>query len=366
MKEDAYSMVWIGPIVRQDWLDECGLKAPVTLAEWEKVLTTFKDKYGATLSFKISEVTASGGLASGTGALGFLDTADFRVTDDGTVVIPQIAEGYEELLKVMVSWWEKGLIDHDSLSMSDDSLRQKALNGKAGIVFASGTGATNIITDATNEKNGADWVGLSYPRTAQGEPTSMICHQYGKSTGYHAMISASSTEQELIAALRWLDYGWTEEGMMYWNFGTEGISYEYDAEGKPQWAEIVTADPLGLLEGAKKYRGTGGAAPVLQMRAMAEANNVGVGIMDSVIKTWMDNTVADKHMLPSMDMEENDRDTYEQLWSSISTYIDEESMKMLTGKTSLSQYDAFVDKLYEMGLQDVLDIKQKYYDEYMK
>ena len=366
MKEDAYSMVWIGPIVRQDWLDECGLKAPVTLAEWEKVLTTFKDKYGATLSFKISEVTASGGLASGTGALGFLDTADFRVTDDCTVVIPQIAEGYEELLKVMVSWWEKGLIDHDSLSMSDDSLRQKALNGKAGIVFASGTGATNIITDATNEKNGADWVGLSYPRTAQGEPTSMICHQYGKSTGYHAMISASSTEQELIAALRWLDYGWTEEGMMYWNFGTEGISYEYDAEGKPQWAEIVTADPLGLLEGAKKYRGTGGAAPVLQMRAMAEANNVGVGIMDSVIKTWMDNTVADKHMLPSMDMEENDRDTYEQLWSSISTYIDEESMKMLTGKTSLSQYDAFVDKLYEMGLQDVLDIKQKYYDEYMK
>ena len=366
MKEDAYSMVWIGPIVRQDWLDECGLKAPVTLAEWEKVLTTFKDKYGATLSFKISEVTASGGLASGTGALGFLDTADFRVTDDGTVVIPQIAEGYEELLKVMVSWWEKGLIDHDSLSMSDDSLRQKALNGKAGIVFASGTGATNIITDATNEKNGADWVGLSYPRTAQGEPTSMICHQYGKSTGYHAMISASSTEQELIAALRWLDYGWTEEGMMYWNFGTEGISYEYDAEGKPQWAEIVPADPLGLLEGAKKYRGTGGAAPVLQMRAMAEANNVGVGIMDSVIKTWMDNTVADKHMLPSMDMEENDRDTYEQLWSSISTYIDEESMKMLTGKTSLSQYDAFVDKLYEMGLQDVLDIKQKYYDEYMK
>jgi len=88
--------------------------------------------------------------------------------------------------------------------------------------------------------------------------------------------------------------------------------------------------------------------------------------MDSVIETWMDNTVADKHMLPSMDMEEADRDTYEQLWSSITTYIDEESMKMFTGKTPISQYDAFVKKLYDMGLQDVLDIKQKYYDEYMK
>lgn len=131
-------------------------------------------------------MTASGGLASGTGALGFLDTADFRVTEDGEVVIPQIADGYKELLEIMVRWWDKGLIDHDSLSMSDDALRQKALNGKAGIVFASGTGATNIITDASNEKNGANWVGLSYPRTAEGEPTSMICHQYGKSTGYHA------------------------------------------------------------------------------------------------------------------------------------------------------------------------------------
>ena len=366
MKEDAYSMVWIGPIVRQDWLDECGLKAPVTLADWENVLTVFKEKYGATLSFKIGEITYSGGLASGTGALGFLDTTDFRVTDDGTVVIPQIEDGYKELLEIMVRWWEKGLIDHDSLSMSDDALRQKTLNGKAGIVFASGTGASNIITDAANEKNGANWVGLSYPRTAEGEPTSMICHQYGKSTGYHAMISAASSEEELIAALRWLDYGWTEEGMMYWNFGTEGISYQYDKDGKPQWSEIITTDPLGLLEGAKKYRGTGGSAPVLQMRSMAEANNVGVGIMDSVIKTWMDNTVADKHMLPTIDMEETDRETYEQMWAAISTYIDEESMKMFTGKTPITQYDAFVKKLYDMGLQDVLDIKQKYYDEYMK
>ena len=48
--EDDFNITYMGLAIRQDWLDECGLKVPTNLEEWENVLVTFKDKYGATFS----------------------------------------------------------------------------------------------------------------------------------------------------------------------------------------------------------------------------------------------------------------------------------------------------------------------------
>ncbi len=42
IQESQYNQTYIGYAIRQDWLDECGLEAPVTIAEWENVLKTFK------------------------------------------------------------------------------------------------------------------------------------------------------------------------------------------------------------------------------------------------------------------------------------------------------------------------------------
>lgn len=364
VKEDLYNQVYLGPIVRQDWLTECGLDMPVTLEDWEKVLLAFKEKYGATLSFTSSIMTACGGIASGTGAYGFANTADFRIDDDGNVVIPQTMPEYKAMMEVLTRWWGLGLIDADCLSNNDDSVRQKALSGKTGMAFVMAGYADLIMEDARKEGNGAEWVGMEYPRTAAGEPTSMICTTATRLTGYHTVITTQTSEEELITALRWLDYGWTQEGKMYWNFGDEGISYTKDGNGKPQWTELVTGDSLGRANGRKKYCGVTGSGPVIQLRAYAEANNNEA--MDSVIKAWASNTVADQHILPSMEMDEDDYDRYNELWAPITTYINEESLKILTGKSPVSSIDSFISKLYEMGLQDVLDIRQKYYDEYIK
>ena len=36
-----------GPVVRKDWLDECGLEVPKTISEFENVIRVFNEKYGA-------------------------------------------------------------------------------------------------------------------------------------------------------------------------------------------------------------------------------------------------------------------------------------------------------------------------------
>ena len=41
----------IGPMLREDWLEELGLEVPTTIDEWHTVLTAFKEKKGASAPF---------------------------------------------------------------------------------------------------------------------------------------------------------------------------------------------------------------------------------------------------------------------------------------------------------------------------
>ncbi len=79
--ESLYNITYTGPVIRQDWLDECGLETPVTLDDWENVLITFKENYGAALGFTMARMNMSG-LGSGTGAYASF-SASFYVDDNG-------------------------------------------------------------------------------------------------------------------------------------------------------------------------------------------------------------------------------------------------------------------------------------------
>ena len=364
MRESNYNLTWVGPIIRQDWLDECGLETPVTLEDWEKVLVTFKDKYNANLSFAMGYANLCGGIASGVGSLGFSNTLDFRVTDEGKIVIPQVMPEWVEMMEVLVDWWDKGLLDHDCLTADDDSIRTKALSGEIGISFVAMSGFTNIVNDATNEKNGANWVGLSYPRTEPGAPTSMITTSANKLSGFGALITKAATEEEMITALKWLDYGWTEEGVMYWNFGEEGESYFIDENGNPQWVDAIKNDPMGLDYAIQRYSGAAGSAPVIQLSDFVAAKNA--PIVAEAVGVWSENTEAPKHYLPSLPMSEEDTNRWIELWMSVWTYLNEECTKMLVGERPLSESEDMIATANEMGLEEILSIFQKYYDEYAK
>ena len=43
-REDLWQTAYAGPMVRKDWLDECGLPIPETIEDWEITLKAFKDR----------------------------------------------------------------------------------------------------------------------------------------------------------------------------------------------------------------------------------------------------------------------------------------------------------------------------------
>ena len=221
---------YLGPVIRQDWLDECGLKAPQTIEEWEKVLVTFKEKYNARFGFFMSRYNTGGGISSGTGAHAALKT-NFYLDENNKVCLGNSGTEWKAVLEVLNRWYDMGLLDPDFATANDAAMRTKVANNEIGVSYTAISQLQNWMVDAEASGTGAKWVGFEYPATEVGAPITYSNISRGKLTNYSAAITTDSSEEELITALKMLNYGYTEEGLLFHNFGEEGVGYVKDAQG---------------------------------------------------------------------------------------------------------------------------------------
>lgn len=361
IKENQFCVTYCGPVIRQDWLDECGLEKPVTLEDWENVLVTFKEKYDATFGCFINDL-ANAPIGSGTDAFGTHDPK-WYIDENGKVQLGQVQPEWKEYMETLARWYEMDLIDKDILTVDRTAMRSKTLNDKIGVSICPTSQLTIWNEDAATEGTGAVWEGIEFPRTAEGEPTNYIHTTATRSTGYNCIVTTSCTEEEIIAALQWLNYAYTEDGIMYWNFGEEGVSYTLDAEGKPQWTELITSDALGLTEALKKYTGVTGAAFTLQLEDFVNIKGDPRG--SEAVYMWVENTDVMKYMDPGAPFTDEESKEYWDLWMPIYTHIKEMGLKFIVGDESLDNFEAYVAKLNEMGLQRCTELRQIAYDRYM-
>ena len=362
LDEEGYNATYTGPVVRKDWLDECGLQVPVTLEDWEKVLVAFKDKYGVAMGFSVSRFLNQAGLASGTGAYATM-APTLYVDDNGKIQLAQAQPEWKEYMEVLNRWYDMGLIDKDSLTMDDKAVRTKVANNEIGISFTAMSQLTLFVNDAVAAGSDAEWIGIEYPRTAAGEPTSMIQQTILHVNNNIAVITKSCSEEELITALQFLNYGYSEEGIMYWNYGDENVSYTLDKDGKPQWTDLVAKDADGIAKGMDKYTGARNAGITIQMADVVRAVNSEAAI--NSVYEWIENTEVEKHIVPRIALTPDESAAYSDIMTAINARVSEMCMKYITGDESLDNFDAFVAELKSMKLDEALKLQQDAYDRWL-
>ena len=363
LQEGEYNATFVGPVVRKDWLDACGLDVPVTMQDWENVLVAFKDKYGVAMGFSVARFLNQAGLASGTGAYATMNPTLY-VDNNGKVQLAQAQPEWKEYMQWLNKWYEMGLIDKDSLTMDDKAVRTKVANNEIGISVTAMSQLTLFVNDADAAGSNAEWIGIEYPRIAAGVPTSMIQQNVLYKNARCAVITKSCSEEQLIAALQFLNYGYTEEGILYWNFGNENVSYTMGTDGDPQWTALVTDDADGLNKAIDKYSGARNAGLTIQMGAFVKSiNSKQAG--DAVYE-WIENSEASKHILPSLALTADESADYSDIMNAINARVKEMCMKFITGDASLDEFDAYVAELKSMGLDEALKIQQAAYERWKK
>lgn len=140
-KEDGYgddSLTYI----RQDWLDQLGLKAPTTLDELTQVAREFK-KAGLSefpIAANMNLVTWDWSLDPVFGAYGVIPASGgapgyWIKNDDGTLGYSSVNPNAKDALKVLNTWYTEGLINPDFVNMDESAAGDAFTAGQVGIGF---------------------------------------------------------------------------------------------------------------------------------------------------------------------------------------------------------------------------------------
>lgn len=350
-----------GLLYRADKLEELGFDSvPETIDEWEAVLRAAKDagfsKPFSTRQEWVKDVWSPA----------FDNWGDFYV-DDGVVKNGLIEDSRRDLIQTLATWYADGLLDNDWMQADKSSTQTDFVTGNTMVGYApfgQGLGDyTKAMMDADPNFQ-EDYIQAAAPVTStkgQNAKFSKMNNIYDKS----GVSAAISTQCKNVEAAMWLlDWLYSEEGQLCYNFGIEGESYEM-VDGKPVYTDLIMNNPDGLS-----------SAQALAIYTRASTSGVGVQSEDYIDQYYaQDNqkqalelsmkTDMGDHMFPPASVSEDNQDRYTEIMSQVKTLADEMEASFICGTTPMSDWDSYQQQLKDAGIEEAIQMMQDAYDTYM-
>mgnify|MGYP003302062386 CR=1 FL=1 len=350
-----------GLVLREDWLEELHLEIPETIEEWEVVLTAFKEEKNAAAPFTF-QYSLEDFMNNNPWEYAYGVSRNFYLDDSGKIVYGAVQDGYKEYLQLMNKWMKQGLIDVDLLTLTGEQVAAKLTNGSAGASFGyCGSGMGNWINAGKAKDENYNLVAAPYPTLDKGTKPEMGQRDNNYIGIGSAAISTSCENIELAARL--LDYAYSEEGHILYNFGEEGTSYELRNE-EPNYTGLLLDNPDGIsvTHAMGGYIRANYNGPFVQDEAYVEQYYTLDNQKDAV-KIWAE-TNMEKHIIPPITPTAEESQEQSQIMYDINTYRDEYTIKFIFGTIDFSEWDTYVDTIYKMGLDRVLEIQNDALDRY--
>lgn len=372
--KEAIQTVGDMSFINKKWLDFLGLEVPTTTDEFEQVLIAFRD-HAPELQQKfnidgdiipMSCIVNDGDqdpciLINGFGE-GYGDADRGRhigVTNDKEVICSATQDGYKDGITWLHKLYEEGLIDTESFTQEWSTYVAKGKSGRYGVCFS---------WDVANIDNLEDWV----PLPALTADTRNITPQNGSFTsGFdrgRCVVTAVAQNPALVCA--WLDQMYDPFQSPQNNWGTYGEDDDFDI------FELSTnADGGEML----KHAPLGDASPV----EVREAEAVGgpLAILDDYygvyvtcpddaqyrldwIKEYYTPDMNSNYVYPNVFMSQDDTKKISDLQTDIEKLINANKSDWIMNGFTDADWDQYISELEAYGLDEYLELFQKYLDAY--
>ncbi|MDR0405631.1 MAG: extracellular solute-binding protein [Clostridiales bacterium] len=355
---DDKLMTYIGPMIRADLLAKVGMTAPETVGEWDAVLRAFKrEGVKAPLTMKLDNTN----LANVSPFLAAYGLAGTFYAEDGKVKFGPYEPRFKDYMRQLAAWYQDGILDSNFMDTDAKRITALVAGGDVGAAFGSAGGDFGKWIPALREMvPSAEFMPIQYPASAKG-----VTPMYGQKnlpiSTHGAAISGTSKNVELAA--RFLDYGYSDEGHMVYNFGEEGVSYVMK-DGVPTYTDLVT-DPEkngGVVIGAGigRYARASYNGPFVQDAHYLD-QFYSLTEQKQALDVWP-NTDTLTYKLPISLLTAEENKEYTTLIQDIDTYRQAEFYKLITGKST--DFDNYFKELKDRGIERAVEIQQAAYDRY--
>ena len=360
---DGRELQWWGQAIRKDILDAIGKEVPTTVEEWEDVLRAMKD-YGVEVPYSMVNTTGmDSALLAGFGIakapFDWQSRINVYADDEGNLHYGAVEEGYKDYLTMMNRWYADGLLDPEFMTRSwfttADTIYSMYGNGQIGACYQlDGILPTMVATLASINPDG-ETLAVPAPLGPDGNLPKVSIGKLYAGTGTWWAITENCKDP--LLAMNFLDYCCSPEGVIVTNYGTEGYSFEM-VDGVPTFTDVVLKAETGSSDGWRLNA-------ALNLKIIGQEKYTNLQFKDPEIQEW------DRVWTESVDTYSTvyDLTADEELeiaaiMNDISTYAQEQTIKAIIDADALANWDNTVQQIWNMRLQDALDIYQTGYNRY--
>ena len=346
--------------IRDDLLADMGYsEAPQTTEAFLEFIKAAQAKYGSDPEF-VAFMPQQSTYMEWTGnntisatffpSFGPLVETGLTVNADGEVVLGAASEQYRYYLDFMNEIWKSGAFETEVYTMDSSAGKATIQNGHC--IVSIGTHAPK-----TYFSNGVEQVSVMKPLTSkyQGEK------QWMKTPliNFRGCVANANCE-DLDTLLAWLDSFYaTEDNPLYKDETTMVYGYSI--------TKGVVGEHWNFDKEANTWESTGKKFSNYY-DALYSGNNTMIPLSSLTTKGTGTNENLLPYAKPVSDLKNAvlsmmDQDDFNDLWADLEKYIAEQHAAFITGKEDLETgWDAYLNTLSRMGLEEVLEIYQRVYD----
>lgn len=372
--KEAIQTVGNMSFINKKWLDFLGLEVPTTTDEFEQVLIAFRDHASELqqefnidgsiipMSCIVNDGDQDPGILINGFGEGYGDADKGRhiaVTNDKEVICSATQDGYKDGITWLHKLYEEGLIDTESFTQEWSTYVAKGKSGRYGVCFS---------WDVANIDNLEDWV----PLPALTADTRNITPQNGSFTsGFdrgRCVVTAVAQNPALVCA--WLDQMYDPFQSPQNNWGTYGEDDDFDIfelSTNADGGEMLKHAPLGEASPVevREAEAVGGPLAILD-----DYYDVYVTCPDDAqyrldwIKEYYTPDMNSDYVYPNVFMSQDDTKKLSDLQTDIEKLINANKSDWIMNGFTDADWDQYISELDAYGLDEYLELFQKYLDAY--
>ena len=349
--------------IRKDLMDEQGLETPKTYGEFYEVLKVINAEYG--LQYGLDPGGNDQSLLTGMNLKPGTVGMEGMLAVDGEVKFSGIEDAMYDYIEMMAKWYDEGLIFTDFISY--ETFDQTNMIS-AGTLFGNGNVNAQTISEANASGSGAVVEGIPYLTQTGSEEIKVFGNgEIVRCPAWSISSQASDESIKLICQL--VDYLYSDEGSVLFNYGVEGEAHELDENGQPVWSDLIMTYSGGTTTAAFLYAT---ATPTEYLPGIYDDAKFSYSYTEAMFaaEDYINHTSTGEYDMPfgaENRISSEDSLTAAGIASDLNTYIEETVLSWICGEKELTEdsWTEYVDNCYAMNLQDVLDIYQGGYDEFI-
>jgi putative aldouronate transport system substrate-binding protein len=363
-----------GPVIRTDLLKKHGLEVPKSFEELLDVLEVLKKEYPNSKPYAVRNGaklqhfrTTAFMLGSGFGSQANPVYFDPDV-DGGKFIYGPASEDFKAVLEFFNQAYERGIIDPDYVTSTVESFQANLTSGES-FFFNDNSG---FSLDYTRMLQKVDPEGvlefIPYLSNAKGQRRAQA-YQTALNDRFYALRSDIEDPDTVIKFMDWM---YSKEGSDITNYGKEGISFEYNSSGEPEFKkeyvdQFLDKSPVHYAvfsdAGITKLSFclyAGNTEPMFQVQKL-------IGEWDEMSDRYWercneeytseDGALQEPVMFPPLSVEDAER--VQELLLDVNTYLEQEYDKYILGEETIDNWDQVIKKAEELGVREIEEIYNK-------